>query len=309
MALVFAGCGHPPRQAAASTARDHIRHVVIIVQENRSFDNLFHGFPGADTANFGLTHDHRQVPLHSVSLKAPYDISNGVGDFVRSYDRGKMDGWDRRPTTLRLRHGRARFLYPQYGFVPYSEAEPYFELARRYVLADRMFQSNIDQSFVAHLYLIAGQAGRTADVPSGRPWGCDAAPGTLVRTLRDDRSMGRQVFPCFDFRTLGDELDAQELTWRYYAPKIDSWQLWRRVAELRRQRKPLSKKMHVPDFGQLWTSYDAIAHDRYGPDWSTNIVSPERQVIIDVKNGDLAAVTWVIPDWKNSDHSSAGSDT
>lgn len=300
--LLVTGCIGSPHGAGSK-----IHHIVIIIQENRSFDNLFHGFPGADTADYGLSHEGKRVPLRPILLTAPYDISNGFQDFEHSYDNGKMDGWDLRSTTLsRLRkRENVRALQPEYGYVPAAEIRPYVELAHRYVLADRMFQSNIDQSFAAHLYLIAGQAGRSTNVPSGRPWGCDAGKNTFVRTLDSRRRPADPVFPCFDFRTIGDELDERGLSWRYYAPKLYSAEAWRnsvRQSNKRRRRKVL-------DFGQLWTSYDAIAHVRYGPEWSTNVVSPERKIVSDVAHGDLANVTWVIPDWKNSDHPSSLSDT
>lgn len=195
-------------------------------------------------------------------------------------------------------------LYPEYAYVPTNEIAPYLQLAHQYVLADRMFQSNIDQSFAAHLYLIAGQAGGATNVPSGRPWGCDAPPGTVVATLNDHGKLGRPTFPCFDFPTIGDELDARNLSWRMYAPKIDSATTWMRFTRhLRKEKKP----PNGPEFGQLWTSYDAVAQDRYGPDWTDDIVSPETKVLSDIKRGDLAAVTWVIPDFRNSDHSSSKS--
>lgn len=306
VASLLSGCGTIAERRFTGDARSHIKHVVIIVQENRSFDNLFHGFPGADTAETGLIHDGSRVPLHPVSLRVKYDISNGGRDFIRSYDGAKMDGWDHRRITI----ARNDFFGPdpQYAYVPHEEVKPYFDLARQYVLADRMFQSNIDQSFVAHLYLIAGQAGHAVNVPNGRPWGCDAFRGTKVRTLKDDRTPGEAVFPCFDFTTLGDELDARQLTWRYYAPKVDSSAVWARFIRARRKHR-IPPGMRTPEFGQLWTSYDAVAHDRYGPDWTTNVVSPERRILDDVAHGDLADVTWVIPDWLNSDHSSSRSAT
>ncbi len=191
--------------------------------------------------------------------------------------------------------------YPVYAFVPPSESAEYFELARQYVLADRMFQSNIDQSFAAHLYLISAQAGHAANVPNGRPWGCDAASPTRVLTLSAHRKPDGAVFPCFDFATIGDELDAKSLSWAYYAPKVDSLATWQRF--LKSRRGPRRSPMETPEFGQLWSSYDAIAHSRYGPDWSTNVISPSSQFLRDVRSGKLPNVSWVIPDWKNSDHS------
>lgn len=82
----------------------------------------------------------------------------------------------------------------------------------------------------------------------------------------------------------------------------------RHYLDLRRKRL-WPRDQDPPDFGQLWTAYDAIAHDRYGPQWTINMVSPPNQILTDVEHGSLANVTWVIPDWKNSDHSSSESDT
>jgi len=285
----------------------HIRHVILIVQENRSFDNLFHDLSGADTASFGYAHDGTKVVLQPVPLEVGYDISNGLRDFNRSYDNGKMDGWDLRRvgpiSGANIPLSVAQ--YPQYGYIPVKEARPYFEMAEQYVVLDRMFQSNIDESFAAHLYLIAGQAGRAVNIPSGRPWGCDAFYGTTVATLTDARWFGKRVAPCFGFKTLGDELDARLLSWRYYAPKVSSARTWRLFfltpPELRRAKEP--------EFGQLWSAYDAVAQDRYGLPWMRSVISPETQILRDIKHDDLASVTWVVPDWKNSDHSFSRSAT
>jgi phospholipase C len=294
-------------QDVAQLAGARIKHVVIIVQENRSFDNLFHGFQGADTTSFGYAHNGKKVALRPSSLKAPFDLSNGVRDFRAAYENGKLDGFDLRPV-ISTAPSKDREGFSAYSYVPSSEIQPYLLMARQYVLADHAFQSNIDQSFVAHLYLIAGQAARSANVPTGRPWGCDAGPASRVQTLKDDREFDRAVFPCFDIPTLGDELDRLGLTWRYYAPQVNSSEAWGRFARLNAQHRwPHNKK--PPDFGQLWSSYDAIAHARYGPAWTGNVESPPQKILTDVRHGHLANVTWVIPDFRNSDHPGSRSDT
>lgn len=291
---------------AANAARSDIQHVVIIVQENRSFDNLFQGFRGADTRSYGYAHDGTQVDLQPVPLEVRYDLSNGFQDFVRSSDSGKMDGYDMRRTGPKSLESipLAVAQYPAFGYVPHNESRPYFDIASAYVLADRMFQSNIDQSFAAHLYLIAGQAGRSVNVPNGRPWGCDAFSGTRVATLSDRRRIDVMRYPCFDFPTLGDELQRRGLTWRYYAPKLSSAAQWRRFMTTHS-----GDEGQGPDFGQLWTAYDAVAHDRYGPSWSENVVSPPVRFLSDIQAGRLSNVTWIVPDWKNSDHSFSQSKT
>ena len=70
--------------------------------------------------------------------------------------------------------------YPQYAYVPHNETEPYFEMAKQYVLADRMFESNLDgSSFVSHQYIIAGQASSSVNFP-------DFGMGVRRRSERHD---------------------------------------------------------------------------------------------------------------------------
>jgi phospholipase C len=53
----------------------------------------------------------------------------------------------------------------------------------------------------------------------------------------------------------------------------------------------------------LWDPFAAIRSVRYGPYWDTNIVTPQTDVLTAAKNGSLPAVTWVVPDGVDSDHS------
>jgi len=206
-------------------------------------------------------------------------------------------------------HGSRNFgKYPQYTYLRPDVVKPYFAIGHEFATADRMFQSNLEQSFAAHLFLIAGTSGGAVDVPSGRPWGCDAGPETFVPVMNKRRKITHRVFPCFPFRTLGDELDEKTLTWAYYAPQVgraSDWRAYNRAMRLHQNTKGLAH----PDFGGLWSSYDAIDHIRFGPDWDDNVVSPENTVLRDIRQRKLRAVSWVIPDFKNSDHSLSRSDT
>jgi phospholipase C len=273
--------GSPAPINTITVGRNGIAHVVVVIQENRSFDNMFHGYPGADTVASGRTHTGQVVPLHATSLTEWYDLTHTVPTFLQSYDRGRMDGFDVATPGL---HGDP---YPAYAYVPQAEVQSYWNMANAYVLGDRMFPSQIDASFTAHQFLIAGQAGGTANNPSALPWGCDSPPGTWVGFLRPDRSVSGSVFPCFTYPTLADELDAHGMSWRYYAPPIQGGDIG----------------------GQVWSAFDAISHVRYGPDWTAHIVSPETSALTDIKNGTLATMTWIVPDFANSDHASSLSGT
>src|SRR5579863_9972247 len=105
LALLLAGCmqsGAADTSASsvlpASGAASKIRHVVIIFQENRSFDDLFNGFPGADTVKSGLNSQGKRVPLRPIGLAAPYDLSHQHAAFETEYANGKLNGFDKEPS-------------------------------------------------------------------------------------------------------------------------------------------------------------------------------------------------------------------
>ncbi|HYL26765.1 MAG TPA: alkaline phosphatase family protein, partial [Candidatus Nitrosotalea sp.] len=160
IALLLAGCmqsGAADTSASAllpaSPAASKIRHVVIVFQENRSFDDLFNGFPGADTVKSGLNSQGNRVPLRPVGLSAPYDLSHEHAAFETEYAGGKLNGFDKEPSGC-----VGGILCPPkqvraYGFVPHAETKPYFTMASEYTLADHMFQTNQGPSFPAHQYI------------------------------------------------------------------------------------------------------------------------------------------------------------
>ena len=247
-----------------------IQHIVIIMQENRSFDNLFNGYPGADTVQGGMN-GSELVPLKEVALGDSRDLSHSHMRWLKDWDNGQMDGFEQDGSLL------------PYSYVPRKDVEEYWTLAQQYVLGDHMFQSNTGPSFVAHQYLIAGQSGDVAENPTGSVWGCDAAPGTTAALIGPNGTELPGVFPCFDYQTTADLLDRKGVTWRYYAPGSG-------------------------DNFFLLSAYQAVRHIRFGKDWDQNVISPSRRVLVDIKAGELAQVTWIVPDFTHSDHPGSGSE-
>jgi phospholipase C len=257
----------PPKKRASP-----IQHVVIIVQENQSYDHLF---GGDQIGNYSLTcktHTGATPPLTAQHLGAATGTSHMSTDFAVEYDGGAMDGWDLDPGggPGKPQLGACTYTYP-------SDIQPYTQMANQYVLADNFFTSHIDGSFVAHQYLIAAQANRAVNLPTGA-WGCSngSAPD-WVPTLNSDRTVGPWEAPCFTYTTLADELDAAGLTWRYYAPA-------------------------PADSGGSWSAFQAINQIYNGPDWTKDVISPQTNILTDIPNGTLDNVTWVVPDYCASDH-------
>ena len=266
-----AGSSAPPSAVnqQAGLLAGHIQHIVIIVQENRSFDNLFSGFPGADSATSGISYGHA-VALNSVPLEYGVDVDHTHPGWWADWDQGKNDGFAHQSS------------YPipnfPYAHVPRSEIQQYWTLASQYVLADRMFQSNTGPSFVAHQYLIAGQSDDADEVPATDQvlaWGCDAPAGSTVSVVGPNGTDLPGPFPCFDYPTIADSFDAHHVSWKYYAPSA------------------------VENQGYIWSGFDAIRHIRFGPDWAGDVISPETQVLTDIESANLAQVSWVIPTLQN----------
>jgi phospholipase C len=298
-ALFLAACGSrqtlPPQMQSdaalrelAGTGAGKIEHVVYIVQENRSFDNLFQGYPGADTVSEGKLSDGKMVKLQAVSLATKYIIDHSSKAMFAACDgtgalRGtdcRMDGFDKEKAyfyPVNVKH-------PQYVYVPHSDSAPYFAMAHEWVLADRMFQSQLDESFVAHQYIIAAQADSAVNLPTTL-WGCDGGSFDTVPTLTQERKIGRSERPCFDYQTLGDELDRAGLPWRFYTSKYRS---------------------ASSDQGSYWSGYQAVRHIRHGPDWKRDVITPQNRFITDVAAGHLAGFTWITPICDDSDHVNCG---
>ncbi|HVA29448.1 MAG TPA: alkaline phosphatase family protein, partial [Candidatus Baltobacteraceae bacterium] len=99
LAACNAGRSLPPSGAGVSadvrggdgSVRKYIKHVVIVVQENRTFDNLFHGFAGADYATSGFMHDGTKVQLHPVKF-GPLEVANDWPSAMSSWNHGAMNG-------------------------------------------------------------------------------------------------------------------------------------------------------------------------------------------------------------------------
>ena len=287
------GSAAPPGGTSAK-----LQHVVLVIQENRSFDDFFATFPGADGTKTGKTSYGKTVRLKQVDLAEPCDFGHSRNGFLKDYDGGKMDGFDL--------EGGSNKCPGQAGLHPYQYVNPaqiasYWEIAKEYVLADHIFQTQGSGSFTAHQDLIAGGTAITptesiVDFPSHDPWGCDSPNGTVTSLLIGAGIIVRAPeqlkysydggpFPCFTYSTLRDVLDANSVSWKYYSPPVHG------------------------STGAIWNAFDAIKAVRYGPEWGANVTSSNEVFFNDVAGGTLPAVSWLVPDDKNSDHPGNHSDT
>jgi len=160
-----------------------ITHVIVVIQENRTPDNLFTQAPqllanGANIWPVANPFPCKNVPggvtLKSAALDACFDPDHGhLVAWEQTYDTGYMDGACTIPTTFP--YGCTSIAYPANTYVANQKfdgvhgiLDPYFQIATTYGFANYMFQTNQGPSFPAHQFLFAGTS---APVPYSDPSG------------------------------------------------------------------------------------------------------------------------------------------
>jgi len=270
----------PEAPAVGNPVHKYIDHVVVIIQENRSFENFFAGYPGANAPMKGAA-GKKTVPLHAITFDGP-DLEHSWHSSVTSWDNGKMDGF--------YLFGKHYHGDQAYAYVKRPLVKPYWTMAQQYVLADAMFPTEFGGSFTGHLTLVAGTDNLTprraeVDIPSVFPDDCDSPHGTTSSYVTPNRVVHSfdGPFPCFDqFATMADVLDAAHVSWKYYSTLLLG--------------------------AGMWEPFEAIKYVRYGDDWNHNISVPQTNVLTDAQNKQLAAVSWVSPSIDDSDHPESHSD-
>jgi phospholipase C len=278
------GATHPstsvdPTQIETTTP---IKHVVFVIKENRSFDNLFGRFPGADGATVASDHGTPRPITKGYDQRLPHDLPHDFEAAVKSYDGGKMDGFNLTPAA------------DQYAFTQMTGPKMlpnYWHWAQQFVLGDHFFASMNGPSYPNHLYTIAAQSGGARDNPLApsandhgvyKSWGCDAPKSEKVQIMDSEGAM-HTVPPCFDFQTEGDLLEKANIPWAYYAAPPVPWD-------------------QSPKSGYIWSAYASVRHIRDNPkQWSQHIF-PVQHLIDDIRHDRLPPVTWVTPQFAFSEH-------
>jgi phospholipase C len=251
----------------------NIQHIVFIIKENRTFDNYFGTFPGADGATSGAISTGQMIPLGHAPDKAR-DMSHDAGDAVAAINGGKMNFFD-------LTGGaNINGDYMSYTQLTQTDIPNYFAYAQNFVLADHMFSSVHGPTFPNRLYTVAAQAGGATDDPSAGEgtnagWGCDSVANTVVPVVDSLGNISR-VFPCFQFPTLADSLQSAGISWKYYAPSQGQASYYE-------------------------STLDAINDIRNTSLWTEDVV-PSEQFVTDALSGQLPAVSWLVPPNHENEH-------
>jgi phospholipase C len=285
-----------------------IKHVIIIMQENRSFDSYFGTYPGADGIPMkdgiptGAVPDPKTGktvrPYHDPddrNFGGPHNAVHAVADI----DGGKMDGFIRqaleKPPGL-LRKMKPKFYDPSLTHTAYlgvmgyhdeREIPNYWAYAKNFVLQDRMFEPIASWSFPSHLFMVSAWSANTL-VPGD--------PMSSVSKLDPKDRTDKEPTP-FDWTDITYLLHKAGVSWVYYLDE---------GAELDDDDSALAS----PDKNPSWQTVPKIWNVLPGfvtvhENRQTANIQPIANFFKAVSVDTLPSVSWIVPNGRDSEHPTA----
>lgn len=257
---------------------EKINHVIWIIQENRSFDNYFGTYPGADGIPPGTclpvlpgsSQCIKPFLLQGAAMDGPAcDLSHDWDPAHAAYDHAAMDGFvwaEGTPFTMAHLDG--------------SDIPNYWEYARHFTLADRFFSSLNGPSMPNHIYTVAATSGGLINNVCSEKDVLDA-----LKEAMDDPDG-------FSFASIVKRFAGQNVSWKYYV-------------ETAEQRPSVADPCHVydpqPQQLGLWNPLPGFKSIRDNPALMSRLVN-QTEYYRDLEQGTLPQVSWLIPDFQDSEH-------
>jgi phospholipase C len=294
---------------AQTVAKPPIQHVIIIMQENRSFDQYFGTFPGADGIQTNTC-----VPLnpskpklgcikpfhdpHDVNAGGPHDPYSGQVDMNDGITANKMDGFVyeqsiaqtgcsvNAPNCSPLADGVVR--HDAVGYHTDEEIPNYWAYAKYFVLQDHLFEGVRSWSWPSHLELTSEWVATCSDQTRASTCVTNSAPAVPNPNVQ------------LPWVTLFQLLDTRGVSWKYYLGTGD---------EPDCEDGELTCKPQVQSHGMpsIWNPPPYFAWVRAkGRQYLADHNPTVDRLLVDVQNGTLPAVSWVVPAEPYSEHPPAG---
>ncbi|HXW93909.1 MAG TPA: alkaline phosphatase family protein [Terriglobales bacterium] len=320
--LLLAILFHPPFAESKESEKSgihKIKHVIIIMQENRSFDSYFGTYPGAD----GIPMEHgvpkvcNPDPKNGGCIKPYHDSQdvNGGGPHgeaasVAAIDGGKMDGF------LAQAEGGRKGCLPgtsvvctdsslqdAMGYHDGREIPNYWAYARTFVLQDHMFEPNASWSLPEHLFQVSAWSAFCTE--HNRPESCTNAlqspglpPDAGFRPAPvfggEARNGPRGTRPIYAWTDLTYLLHKHHVSWGYYVVKGTEPDC---EDDSEADCPPVKQNARTPGIWNPLPYFDTVAEDG-----ELRRIQPIENFYEQAKSGALPAVVWVVPSGEVSEH-------
>jgi phospholipase C len=301
----------PVRRVAIPTSIHKIKHVVIIMQENRSFDSYFGTYPGADGIP-GLAGNPGRLPCvpdpqthtcvkpfhdrHDRNVGGPHSTRDANADV----NRGAMSGFivqaqkamGHCEQSFNPSCGQASGARPDVmGYHTGADIPNYWQYAREFVLQDHMFESIASWSLPAHLWLVSEWSAHCT--VRGDPWSCHNAP-QLPGFPPDALQNKTHSRPDYAWTDLTYLLHKRHVSWAYYVfrgPEADC----PNPADVK--CAPGHQGPHTPGIWNPLPYFDTVHQDH-----QLGNIRPLSHFFAAARTGTLPAVSWIAPNGHVSEH-------
>jgi len=306
---------HAATAPSASTGIHSIQHVVVIMQENRSFDQYFGLFPRVD----GLPRQNGQFAAcipdpASGSCARPYHDAgdrnsggpHGEANATNDIDGGKMDGFVAQAERARAgcasqfdpacaapsrstASGRGPSRTDVMGYKDARDIPNYWAYAASFVLQDRMFEPNASWSLPEHLFMVSEWSARCSK--AGDPMSCANAlqnpdqlrAGTTAKTQAPD----------YAWTDLTYLLHKNNVSWKYYVAEGTQPDCQDDQAECSLQ----PQRVGTPEIWNPLPWFETVRQDN-----QLGNIQTLDHFYADARSGKLPAVSWVVPNGQSSEH-------
>jgi phospholipase C len=292
-AIVLAFVSIDAKPAPKPQGIHKIEHVVVIMQENRSFDEYFGTYPGADGIPAGVCipdpeHAGCAKPYHD-----PADRNRGgphsADDAEQDIDGGKMDGFVRQFGRVGCderndpgcKVGRKIDVM---GYKTGADIPNYWAYAKNFVLQDRMFEPVRSKSLPAHLFMVSAWSA-ICTMPRD--------PSTCRSTLLNSDPEQPDGTPDYGWTDLTYLLHKRHVSWRYYVavgtqPDCDDGAI------------TCAPKPQSPGTPEIWNPLPDFV--TVHQDGELGNIRPVSDFFAAARSGHLPAVSWIVPNDHYSEH-------
>jgi phospholipase C len=226
LCMVLASCGGggstqtqtdpPPPDPQILVPRSGIKHLMIVVMQNASFDHLFGTYPGGTHGLDSSLPSYHQIDQAGNTMTpqlltnlSPADLHHTATSYQIAFDSGKMD---------------------KYAFENGDESMGYFDntsigtandgqqfgvntlwnYAQQYALADNFYASAMASEPSNMLYMTSAGVGTGSD-----PYGYPQLDACSAELFQQNQSIGATMTPPLTFQNVGDQLSAAKISWRW----------------------------------------------------------------------------------------------
>lgn len=313
IAVILVACSGSPTITVTSSptplsqqleiAREKIKHIVIIMQENRSFDHYFGTYPGADgipmqngvptVCAYDPVTEQCIKPFHDPN-DANYGGPHGQAAATADINGGKMDGF-----VQAVMDGRSNYCADPktpgctsgeqgpdvMGWHDAREIPNYWAYAQNFVLQDRMFEPSASWSLPAHLFLVSGWSAKCTD--PNDPMSCSNDLDNPVAPATDSTKVD------YAWTDLTYLLHKYNVSWGYFLtegiePDCSNDQMF---CDL----EPLN--LDVPSVMNPLPNFATVHEDN-----QLSHIRATAEFLASLSDGSLPAISWIIPENGASDH-------